>query len=268
MKDKKVLILIILILIFLGSVGYIGYTEGWFVKEKPVESRNTEETKEKLTEEEANKIMAKIRTFDGDTYRKEKIEADSFTSEDKIIFAISEELLLKNNIKETDIPNTEQEGNQLSIAWKDVKNRVSDMFGSKTKLEFVNILSVIQVESGCYEIKGSLSEENEDESLYYLDGSSCDVGWRSDHYEKKIVDAVKYKDRVEITMKVLNLNCMFDIDNCIISTTLSKKEIGKIPYEKNGKYNVDSYFEKADAFKYTFYLENNNYYFVSSEHVK
>ena len=275
MKDKKVLIIIILILVVLGLVGYIGYSEGWFVKDKPAESSNPEvkeEKKEELKEEEANKIMAKIRTFEEDTYYKEKIEADSFSSESKIKYAISEELLLKDNIKKTDIPTTQKDmGNQLSITWKVVKDRVKDMFGSKTQLEFVSTLSLAQAGAGCYGVKGSLTQENEDESLYYLDGVGCDVGWRFDHFEKKIVDAVKYSDRVEITMKVLNLNCVPDSDNCTVSTTLNKSRIGEVKQisdEKNEEYNLETYYEKADAFKYTFNLEGNNYYFVSSEHVK
>ncbi len=71
-------------------------------------------------------------------------------------------------------------------------------------------------------------------------------------------------------MKVLNLDCTPGTDYCTISTTLNKNKVGEVKRIEvpNDKYNVDSYFEKADAFKYTFKLENNNYYFVSSELVK
>lgn len=272
MKNKKKTFGIVLLVIVLMCGAFVG---GYFVNEKGLFNIKKESTKEvkkendkeqvktKLKEDEMKKIMSVISTFEESTYDTDKLEADSISSESKIKYAIGYELLLKDNIEKTNTPSTQDDmGNQYSIKWKVVSDRVKEMFGSKTRLEYVSNLAVTQAGAGCFTVNGS-SESNP----YMLDPFGCDVGWRFDHYEKKYVDGIKYEDKAEINVKILHLECDPETNECSIEN-LDDNELGKVKKNKNDMYDLDSYYDKATTIKYTFNLENDNYYFVSSEFVK
>ncbi len=270
MKSKKKTIGIVFLVIVLMCGAFVG---GYFVNEKGLliikkesnkevkKEDNQKEVETKLNDDEIKKIMNVISTFEESTYHNDKLEADSINSESKIEYAIGKELLLKDNIEKTDIPSTQEDmGNQISIEWKVVSDRVKKIFGSQTHLEYVSKLAVTQVGVGCFTVKG-----NGENYPYMLDPFGCDVGWRFDHYEKKYVEGIKYSDRVEITAKVLHVDCNPETSECSVEN-LDGKKIGNVK-NSAGKYNVESYYDKGSTIKYTFKLENDNYYFVSSEFV-
>ena len=79
----------------------------------------------------------------------------------------------------------------------------------------------------------------------------------SSYYDKKIISAYKYSDRIEITEKVIYYE---DNDNIKIVKNTNGYEIAK-----DNNPNIDNYLDKLESFKFTFTKIDNDYYLSKVE---
>lgn len=274
MKGKNILI-VILIIIIIGLIGFICYDKGVFKKQN--KGTNTEEitkeekgTKLDLDDKVVKNLITSIRTFEEITYSNEKISNETMTSENKIAYAIEEEVIQKKNIETSKTPSSTMDDAYMSfVDWGVIKDRIKLMFGKNTRFERVSRLSLAIPSVGCYDVQYDYcTEENEDKCSFALDPFGCDAGWRFDKYDVRNTKATKYSDRIELERQVLHIQCNPETNECDLTSPFNEeKKIGTLKGNIND-IDPDAYFSKADTIKYIFKLEDNHYYFESSELVK
>ena len=277
MEEKKkskapiIILVVVLIIIILGLAGYICYDKGLFSKKEVKTSPKQEEKVDKAEEidvnsDEVKNLFTSIRTFEEKTYTNKELSNTTISSEDKITYAIGEELLQGKNIESSkEKASLDDNMTKSFIKWGTVKDRVKLLFGSNTSIEKVTKLNVNQAGAGCFNVEYAYCEEkNENECKYTLDPFGCDVGWRFDRYETRDIKAIKKSESIVVTRQVLHLaECNPETTECkIVRPTQEDKELGKA---KGSKPDLSNFFDKGDTIEYTFKLENGNYYFESSK---
>ncbi len=305
---KKLFLIIVLILIIIGTIGYniynnlnynesiseVQYDDGVIEvendsNEKSIKANNSDEEifdidnyqdevkrikkkKDYVIENEkletASDFMKSISSFVEYTYLKDRFTVDDISNDEKISYSIRKELAFKKNIIETEMPSNDSVVKyQSAIRWDTIQQRAKLFFGENVEVRSVDKVNVDIPGVGCYVADKYCYNRNCNDYFYLLDKHGCDIGWKYDYFKTKDISGSKKENEYEVVMKVLRINCNPTTNTCDIIKTGSAEILGK---EKNDNVNkmLDSYFSKANSFKYIFKLENGRYHFDHSEIIK
>ena len=300
---RKIILIIILISIIIGTLGYnvycnIKYNKSLSEKIDDVievednEKKIKDETKQEVFDiddyqddinniknnnnyiieneklDTAKELMKSISYFVESTYLKDRFTINDIGNDGIIRNSIIKEIIFEKNIIKTEIPSNDSVIKyQKAIRWDSIQKRTKLLFGENIEIKPVDELKVDFVGIGCYNAKKYCINNDCSELFYLLDQVGCDVGWKFDYYETKNVSSTKNGNEFEIIIKVLRINCDPSTNTCEIMNTGSGEVLGS---EKNDivSKKIDSYFSKANSYRYIFKLDKGRYHFDHSEIIK
>ena len=201
------------------------------------------------------------KNYTGYFYANDSINVNTMSNKVKIVMAIHA-LGDYNYIYDTYTVDTSAVDTTVSIPEEDIKESYYKIFGSSVEFKTESLdgndcgLTAFTYDSG---------------SKVYKESVNGCGGTALPYYETKIIKAVKYSDRIEITEKVVYVELEWDESSSETYQFVytNKDKTNKLAtVSSNEEISIDDYLDRLDSYKYTFKKDGDNYYFYSSEKVK
>lgn len=272
---KNFLLVLLMIIIVAGTGCAIYYQVDRFNKKTEVDTKTSEEQKEEKTEEKAEKLdvnseqvtslMKKVdvvndfystgEQMQGYFYIKDKYTKNEIDDTIKLLIGLNS-IDLKNRFERTN----EYELGTVKLTALEVRNSIENVFGKD--ITYNDVKEKITMP---FCAVGAVTFNSEDNS-YLITEPGCG-GTLNPYYSTKIISATKYENRIEIEEKAIYITANTENENNI-TTNIYKANKTDLIAENITTSDYDQYFDKTDSYKYTFKLEDENYYFESVEKIK
>ena len=246
----KILSVLIVCLIVAGMWSYISYNN-----EKPV-SKEYEELA--VDSEVVQKLYSKTRVtrmerlFYGTEYYNIYYKNEVFD-----VTKSSEQFKKYLSYMVLDNEKISYDSEEVTFKASDLKQQYIDIFGNTEKYIDEDIVT-----EGIINIS-----YNSNNDYYIVEGGSGSELF--DGYKYRLIEARKYKDKIEIYEQVVFYNIDSDYESITYYTDLKYNDVldtmtGNIDVE----LDFNQYNEKLNKYKYTFTKQNDDYYFTYVEKVK
>lgn len=285
-KEKKkiiyCLLLIILILSLFVILNYILFpkinkTESKIkiVKAKPNEEIVSEEIIDRdldLNSDIIRGLKNKISVFDsfkagsyyGYFYQSDYLDFNNMSDDAKVMIGITQNKNFSNDFINATYEAQAPDGNNLNViilSKEEVQNGINSFFGPNT-----NYIDTDLRDSSLDYCGFSGFKFDNTRNVYMSNPITCE-GFPTPYIDTKIINAHQSGKTIEITIKIAYIN--YEINN--------KGEITKYVYRNNNKinllekhsiltdnsYNINNILNKLDAYKFTFNLNSDNYYYFT-----
>lgn len=270
----KNFLLILLIIIIIGGTGCAVYyqIDSFNKKNEEAKSNNQQEEKqEKVKEldvnsEQVTNLMKNLNVVNdylstgeqlqGYLYLKDQYDKNEIVDNIKLLIGLNS-LDLKNRFQKG---NTDELGT-VTLTSEEVRSTIKNIFGPTVIYNDVTKMDACAV--------GSIAFNTQSNS-YFIIEPSCG-GVLNPFYKTKVISAKKYSDRIELEEKAIFIKPNGEDSNNITYNIYKPNktdviaEIVNLANDSEDEYS--QYFDKTNTYKYTFKLENNNYYFESVEKI-
>lgn len=181
----------------------------------------------------------------GYLYRKNNYTVDNIDNDVKLMLGTEQLYLKDDNFKYGNFPVVKTKS--------EMQNEIQKIFGNDVTYSDSNINLNCKT-LGTY--------DNTNQTYTFTESDGCG-GTLTPYIETKIIEAIKYDDKLEIIEKMAYVDYTEKDNELITNVHKNENDLNVIGNLKENDDIFTLYNDKLDSYKYTFKYKNGNYYFES-----
>lgn len=264
-KKTQIIVVIILVILLLGLLGYILYNNQVSATKK--ETIDTGKALDINGNEVQNLMKKAEKEYKNSSYEIKKLSKEEIGNLG-IYNALHKKIQSDAAGFETKAQYTNITG---SITQEEILKEIVERYGSNVECTLTDNYGKTFYEDDIVDtgIVYSVKYDADKKEYTYSNGTliSGEIGEKTEQLEK-IISATKYKNRIEVVVKAVDVICSQETLVChvykIYSDGEKKEKIEDISY-LNFSPTLSTIYDKADRYKFTFIKDKNNYVFSSMQ---